>query len=88
MIFYCVTLHAMLDSMRNIAIGKDHGTAVGPLLHTKRDAAALLSVSLRTIDNLIARKQMKCVRIGRRVLVSTQEIGRVANSGIPYGRAA
>jgi excisionase family DNA binding protein len=40
-----------------------------PLLISKRDAAALLSLCLRSIDNLIARKQLPCRRIGKRVLI-------------------
>jgi len=40
-----------------------------PINVSKKDAAALLGVCLRTIDNLIAAKQLPCRRIGRRVLV-------------------
>ena len=40
-----------------------------PLLVSKRDAAALLSLCLRSIDNLIAAKQLPCRRIGKRVLI-------------------
>jgi excisionase family DNA binding protein len=44
-------------------------SAVMPLLHTKIEAAALLNVSVRTIDNLIAMKDLPVRRIGRRVLI-------------------
>ena len=40
-----------------------------PLLHSKIEAAAMLSVSARTIDNLIAMKELPVRRIGRRVLI-------------------
>ncbi|MBZ5687259.1 MAG: helix-turn-helix domain-containing protein [Acidobacteriia bacterium] len=40
-----------------------------PLLVSKRDAAALLSLCLRSIDNLIAGRQLPCRRIGKRVLI-------------------
>jgi len=40
-----------------------------PLLVSKRDAAGLLSLCLRSIDNLIAAKELPCRRIGRRVLI-------------------
>jgi len=40
-----------------------------PLLVSKRDAAALLSVCLRTIDNYIATKELPCRRLGKRVLI-------------------
>lgn len=53
-------------------------SSVQPLLYTKRDAAALLSLSLRTIDNLIWRKDLKTKRIGRRVLIPATELKRLA----------
>jgi len=39
------------------------------LAYSKAEAAKLLSVSARTIDNLIALKELTVRRIGRRVLV-------------------
>jgi excisionase family DNA binding protein len=41
----------------------------GALLVDKREAAWLLSVCPRTIDNLIARRELPVRRIGRRVLI-------------------
>ena len=38
------------------------------LLYSKADAAKLLSVSLRTVDNLIFENKLPPVRIGKRVL--------------------
>jgi excisionase family DNA binding protein len=43
--------------------------ARGPLLVSKRQTAELLGVCLRTVDNLIANKELPCLRIGKRVLV-------------------
>jgi excisionase family DNA binding protein len=43
--------------------------AVTTLLHSKIEAAAMLNLSLRTIDNLIAMKELTVRRIGRRVLI-------------------
>jgi excisionase family DNA binding protein len=40
-----------------------------PLLVSKRAAATLLSLCVRTIDNLIATKQLPARRVGRRVLI-------------------
>ena len=40
-----------------------------PLLVSKKEAAALLGVCLRTVDYLLADKQLACVRIGKRVMV-------------------
>lgn len=39
------------------------------LAHSKVEAASLLGVSLRTIDNLIAQKEITVRRVGRRVLI-------------------
>jgi hypothetical protein len=41
----------------------------GKLLYSKPDAAAILSISERLLDHLIATHQLQCRRIGRRVLV-------------------
>ena len=40
-----------------------------PLLVSKRDAAALLGICLRSVDNYIAAKQLPCRRLGKRVLI-------------------
>jgi excisionase family DNA binding protein len=40
-----------------------------PLLVSKKQAAALLGVCSRTIDNFVARKELPCRRIGRRTLI-------------------
>lgn len=40
-----------------------------PLLVSKRSAAALLSVCVRTVDHLIGSKQLNARRIGKRVLI-------------------
>jgi excisionase family DNA binding protein len=39
------------------------------ILVSKRRAAEALSVSLRTVDNLIARRELPARRIGKRVLI-------------------
>ncbi len=41
-----------------------------PIAVTKRDAAQMLGVSLRTIDRLIALKELPVRRLGRRVLIA------------------
>jgi len=48
------------------------------VLISKKEAARLLSLSLRTIDNLIAMKQLAARRVGRRVLISRQELEKFA----------
>jgi len=44
------------------------------LLHTKRETAQLLSLSLRTIDTLISMKRLPVVRIGGRVMVRASDL--------------
>jgi excisionase family DNA binding protein len=44
-------------------------TAKTPILVAKTEAAKLLGVCTRTIDNLVARKELPCRRIGRRTLI-------------------
>lgn len=46
-----------------------HTSTVTPLLHTKVEAAAMLNISVRTIDNMIAMKELPVRRIRRRVLI-------------------
>ena len=46
------------------------------LLHDKKTTAHLLSVSKRTVDNLIAGKKLKTVRIGRRCLIRHADLLR------------
>jgi excisionase family DNA binding protein len=49
------------------------------LLFSKRQAAEALSVSLRTVDNLISRNQLPVTRIGKRVLISWQALEQFAD---------
>jgi excisionase family DNA binding protein len=44
------------------------------LLYTKAEAAEMLSVSVRTIENLIGNKELAARRIGRRVLIPHQSL--------------
>jgi hypothetical protein len=47
----------------------DKTSTFAPLLVSKKSAASALSVCLRTIDNLLATRQLPCRRIGRRTLI-------------------
>lgn len=48
-----------------------------------REAARLLSLSVRTVDKYIALKAIRSVRVGRRVLVPMKSVNEVAARGIP-----
>jgi excisionase family DNA binding protein len=46
------------------------------LLFSRREAAILLNLSLRTLDNLVARGELRVRRVGRRRLVERRELER------------
>ena len=48
------------------------------ILMSKRDSAQAIGVCVRTLENLIARKEISVKRIGRRVLIPRQELERFA----------
>jgi len=48
------------------------------VLYTKREAAHLLSISLRSLDYLIFSQQLPARRIGRRVLLHRDSIEQFA----------
>ena len=49
-----------------------------PILVSRKDAAALLGLSLRSIDNLLARGQLAARKIGRRTLILRAALERFA----------
>lgn len=49
-----------------------------PLLVSKRSAAATLGISVRTLENLVAVREISPRRIGKRVLFEAREIERFA----------
>ncbi len=48
------------------------------ILCSKREAASALGISVRTLETLIAVKELKSVRIGRRRMVPQAELERFA----------
>jgi len=53
--------------MNTIAVEK-------PLLHGRMTGAARLGVSLRTFDELLATKQIRSLRVGRRRMVTEESL--------------
>jgi excisionase family DNA binding protein len=53
------------------------------LLCSKREAAEILSVSVRTIENMLARKLLASRRVGRRRLIPHAALVQVARRDTP-----
>ena len=51
-----------------------HPTEIPKILVSKRDAALALSLSVRTIENLISRKELVSRRVGRRTLIPVSSL--------------
>jgi excisionase family DNA binding protein len=51
-----------------------------PLLISRREAATLLGLSLRTLDYLIARKELCVRKVGRRVLLPRRAVEKFVNA--------
>jgi len=49
---------------------------------SKKEAARLLSLSVRTIDHYVALKMIRVIRVGKRVLVPTTSIDSVLRTGL------
>ena len=52
------------------------------LAYSKKEAAAATSISLRGIDYLIEKGELKTVRVGRRVIIPSRELERLASKGV------
>ena len=61
--------------------GKKWQTERTKLLNSKKEAAVALGISERTMDNMIAGKQIRTVWIRGRRLIHEQELQRLARSG-------
>jgi hypothetical protein len=51
-----------------------------PLLCDRRKAACMLSISVRSLDHLIAGEHIKFQKVGKRVLIHEKELTRFASS--------
>jgi excisionase family DNA binding protein len=54
-----------------------------PILVSKKEAARVLAVSLRTVDNLIAAKELAVRRLGRRCLIPRKSLDEFARHDHP-----
>lgn len=62
--------------------------ATEKVLYTKREAAHLLSISLRSLDYLIFSHQLPARRIGRRVLVHRDAVEQFARRDHAFIRSS
>ncbi len=58
------------------------------ILVDKKGAASLLSISIRALDYLVARGELKPRRIGRRILFERRELERFARRDHPIKPAS
>ncbi len=58
-----------------------------PILLDKRQTALLLGVSIRTIDNFVAARELRPRRLGKRILFERRELERFARSDHATGQA-
>jgi excisionase family DNA binding protein len=63
------------------------------ILLSKKSAASLLSISVRTLENLVSAKELEVKRIGRRVVISRLALEDFArrdhptrSGGLPFSR--
>jgi hypothetical protein len=66
------------ESMRPFFGNK--GAQITALLYCREDAAAMLAISLRALDYLLADERLKRFRMGRRVLVRGKEMERLSRT--------
>jgi excisionase family DNA binding protein len=58
------------------------------ILRSVKDSAVRLGVSPFSVRRLVKTGQIKAVRVGKRVLVSDAEIGRVMQEGCPVPQSS
>ena len=54
------------------------------LAYSKREAAAATSLSVRSLDYLIEKGQLRAVKVGRRVLIPSRELERLIDKGTSW----
>jgi len=66
-------------------LNEEDKMAKGRLAYSKKEAAAATSISLRSIDYLIGKGQLKAVEIGRRVVIPAQDLEKLIYNGAGAG---
>jgi excisionase family DNA binding protein len=79
----------METSQHELQTGSPPSVMVNPqpkLLYSKREAASLLSISIRKLEYLILNKELVSRKVGRRVLIPFQELQKFARQDHPSRR--
>jgi len=64
---------------------KAHETAFEPILLGKKETARALGICVRTVENLIATKELPARKIGRRTLIPYKALQEFARRDHPTG---
>ena len=78
-----ISLEIVAEDGRSIArqLKQEDEMANGRLAYSKKEAAAATSISLRSIDYLIGKGQLKAVKIGRRVVIPARDLEKLICNG-------
>lgn len=68
-------MSTLLSASRPGELSKEQPTP-SPLRYTRPEAAARLRISLRTLDRLIAFKEIAVKRVGRRVFINEESLAQ------------
>lgn len=77
---------AIANNNESRIVGLESNVAKQKLLYCRKEAAELLSLALRTLDYLIKNQDIAIVRVGRRVLITHQELLRFCRRRYTGGR--
>jgi excisionase family DNA binding protein len=63
---------------RVVRISSKSNTQLLPILVSKKDAARLLNLCVRTVEQLIGQQKLRVKRVGKRVLLIREDLERFA----------
>ena len=70
----------MIQAVANKRTTDSDAGTVPKLLYSRRDAAYALSISTRSLDYLVANKQIATRKLGKKVMFSAGELSRFARA--------
>jgi len=63
-----------MDNVTEIHAEAGNILAAPKLLYTKQEAAQALAVSVRTVDNLLALKELRAIHVGKSVRIREEDL--------------